>query len=94
MNKDLYKKDILERTIAGIGSFQCIPPFNANYSVADVHFERNQMVKVNSDVNPSPFSNVGEVLEPVSENGEILYKVSLWFFHDRNGYFEERVFRF
>ena len=90
---DLYKKDILERTIAGIGSFQCIPPFNANYPVADGHFERNQMVKVNSDVNPSPFSNVGEVLEPVTENGEILYKVSLWFFHDGTGFFEERVFR-
>ena len=93
MTMDLYKKDILERTIASIGSFQCIPPFNTSYSVADVHFTPNQMVKVNSDVNPSPFSNVGEVSEPVSENGEILYKVSLWFFDDRTGLFEERVFR-
>ena len=91
---DLCKKDILERTIASIGCFQCIPLFNANYSVADVHFKRNQMVKVNSDVNPSPFSNVGEVLQPVTENGEILYNVSLWFFNDCNRYFEERVFCF
>ena len=91
---DLYKKDILERTIASIGSFQCIPPFNASYSVVDVHFIRNQMVKVNSEINPSPFSNVGEVLQPVTENGKILYNVSLWFFHNRNGYFEECVFSF